>query len=137
MKKYNLTEWSIAPYYPYTTFRQKNTETDILNTAILPPIPATVPGSIYKTLEKAGIIEDPYFEMNSLKAQWVSNHWWYYDTVIELHPNGNRIELVADGRFIDIELQGDDGKNTYQNKIRLPVKQENGLCSDEGLKGFY
>lgn len=97
MNRYNLTQWSIAPYYPYTTFRQKNTETDILNTAILPPVPAQVPGSIYKTLEKAGIIEDPYFEMNSLKAQWVSNHWWYYDTQVELHPNGNRLELVLEG----------------------------------------
>lgn len=96
MKKYSLTDWYIAPYYPYTTFRQKNTETDILNTAILPPIQATVPGSIYKTLENAGIIEDPYFEMNSLKAQWVSNHWWYYDTTIELHPSGKKLELVLE-----------------------------------------
>lgn len=97
MKRYELIDWSIAPYYPYTPFRQKNTETDILNTGIMPAISAKVPGSIYKTLEEAEIIEDPYFEMNSLKAHWVSNHWWYYTTDIELHPSGQKLELVLEG----------------------------------------
>ena len=97
MKRYDLFDWSIAPHYPYVPFRANNAETDIPNSAIMPPIPARVPGSIYKDLEKAGIIEDPYFEMNSLKAQWVFNHWWYYESKVELHPVGNRLELVLEG----------------------------------------
>lgn len=97
MKRYDMIDWSIAPHYPYVPFRANNAETDIPNSAIMPSIHATVPGSIYKDLVKAGIIEDPYFEMNSLKAQWVSNHWWYYESKVELHPNGNRLELVLEG----------------------------------------
>lgn len=97
MKRYELIDWSTAPYYPYTPFRADNAETAVLNTAIMPNISIKVPGSLYKTLEEAGIIEDPYFEMNSLKAQWVSNHWWYYNTDIELHPTGQKMELVLEG----------------------------------------
>lgn len=97
MKRYDMFDWNIAPHYPYVPFRANNAETDIPNSAILPPIHATVPGSIYKDLERAGIIEDPYFEMNSLKAQWVANHWWYYESKVELHPCGNRLELVLEG----------------------------------------
>ncbi len=97
MKRYDMLDWNIVPHYPYVPFRANNAETDIPNSAILPPIHATVPGSIYKDLERAGVIEDPYFEMNSLKAQWVANHWWYYESKVELHPCGNRLELVLEG----------------------------------------
>lgn len=97
MKLHNMTDWRIAPYYSYTPFRAENAETDKKNRPLLSPIHAKVPGSIYKTLEDAGIIEDPYFEMNSLKAQWVAGHWWIYNTSIELHPTGNRLELVLEG----------------------------------------
>ena len=97
MKRFDSFNWTMTPHYPYTPFRVQNMETDVKNQSILPPIPCQVPGSIYEALEKAGIIENPYFEMNSLKCQWVSNHWWVFDGKVELHPKGNgeRLELVG------------------------------------------
>ena len=97
MKRYELINWEVAPYYAYTPFRKLNVETNVLNTAIMPAVSAKVPGSLYQALEEAGVIEDPCFEMNSLKAQWVSNHWWYYTTDVELHPSGKKLELVLEG----------------------------------------
>ncbi len=94
-----LTEWSIAPHYPYTPFRVANLETDALNQSIYPPAPCRVPGSIYAALEGAGLIEDPFWDMNSLKAQWVAGHWWTYHTTfrIDAPPPGRRVELVLEG----------------------------------------
>ena len=99
MKRFESYNWTMTPHYPYTPFRVQNMETDVKNQSILPPIPCQVPGSIYEALEKAGVIENPYFEMNSLKCQWVSNHWWVFDGKIDLHPEGNgeRLELVLEG----------------------------------------
>ena len=97
MKRYDLIDWTTEPHYPYVPFRRGNAETDIQNQAILPRINIKVPGSIYEALQSAGMIEDPFFEMNSLKAQWVANHWWEYRTKIELHPTGKRLELVLEG----------------------------------------
>lgn len=49
--------------------------------------------------KKGGLIEDPFFDMNSLKAQWVAGYWWEYRTKIELPEpeEGERIELVLEG----------------------------------------
>ena len=99
MKRFESYNWTMTPHYPYTPFRVQNMETDVKNQSILPPIPCQVPGSIYDALQKAGVIEDPFFEMNSLKCQWVSNHWWVFDGKIDLDPKGNgeRLELVLEG----------------------------------------
>jgi hypothetical protein len=47
------------------------------------------------------------------------------------------LEIVAGDKFVDITLTGEDGELSYENTIRLLVKQENGLCSDEGIGEFY
>ncbi len=39
---------------------------------------AKVPGDVYTDLWKAGVIEDPYFGRNSVKAQWVQQYEWWY-----------------------------------------------------------
>ncbi|MDO6736255.1 hypothetical protein Q4548_00135 [Wenyingzhuangia sp. 2_MG-2023] len=36
--------------------------------------PAKIPGDVYIDLWKAGVIEDPYFGRNSVKAQWVMQY---------------------------------------------------------------
>ncbi len=99
MKHYELTEWRAAPYYPYAPFRESNLETDALNQAILPEIPCRVPGSLLDAVREAGFIDDPMFEMNSLKAQWISGHWWVYRTSIRLErpSDEERLELVLEG----------------------------------------
>jgi beta-mannosidase len=47
------------------------------------------------------------------------------------------LEIVAGDKFVDITLTGEDGELSYENTIRLLVKQANGLCSDEGVGEFY
>ncbi|WP_366183816.1 sugar-binding domain-containing protein [Flavobacterium ovatum] len=39
---------------------------------------AKVPGDVYTDLWKAGVIEDPHFGRNSVKAQWVQQYEWWY-----------------------------------------------------------
>lgn len=39
---------------------------------------AKVPGDVYTDLWKAGVIEDPNFGRNSVKAQWVQQYEWWY-----------------------------------------------------------
>lgn len=99
MKRYDLIDWTAEPHNHYVPLRDKNRETDIQNAAVLPRINIKVPGSIYDALQNVGLIEDPFFEMNSLKAQWVAGYWWEYRTDIDLpaHDEGERIELVFEG----------------------------------------
>ena len=98
-KRYDLIDWTAEPHNHYVPFQGKNAETDIENKAILPRINVKVPGSIYDALYKAGLIEDPFFEMNSLKAQWVAGYWWKYQTEIEMEKptDTHRAELVLEG----------------------------------------
>ena len=37
-----------------------------------------VPGDVYTDLWKAGVIDDPYFGRNSVRAQWVQQYEWWY-----------------------------------------------------------
>jgi beta-mannosidase len=39
---------------------------------------ATVPAPIHKVLMDAGIVDDPNFGLNSLKARWVEEQFWIY-----------------------------------------------------------
>jgi len=66
---------------------------------ITPWIPAQVPGSIYQDLYNANLIENPYFEMNSLKCEWVENKWWIYKTSLDIpkQQHNKRLELVFEG----------------------------------------
>lgn len=99
LKRYDLIDWTAEPHNHFVPLHGRNEETDIENRGILPSINIKVPGSIYDALHKAGVIEDPFFEMNSLKAQWVAGYWWEYRTKIELEQpdEGERIELVLEG----------------------------------------
>jgi beta-mannosidase len=67
--------------------------------ANLPWIDARVPGSIYRDLMRAGWIADVYADCNSLAAQWVETHYWYYRTTFA-RPDGDAnttCHLVLDG----------------------------------------
>ena len=74
MKRFDSFNWTMTPHYPYTPFRVQNMETDVKNQSILPPIPCRVPGSIYEALEKAGVIENPYFEMRIAYNELTREH---------------------------------------------------------------
>lgn len=60
---------------------------------------AKVPGDVYTDLWRAGMIDDPHFGRNSLKAKWVpEKEWWYkrqFDVPVEM--KGKKIQLIFDG----------------------------------------
>ena len=51
---------------------------------VTPWVDASVPGSIHNDLYKAGIIEEPYYGMNSIKCEWIHQRAWVYRTNFKL-----------------------------------------------------
>ena len=67
MENIQLGQWKVMGSLPYQAdFSAFVTEGRLFNPAtnLVPWIDATVPGSIYRDLERAGFIEDPYFDRN-------------------------------------------------------------------------
>ncbi len=62
-------------------------------------LPARVPGDVYTDLWKAGVIDDPYFGRNSVKAQWVALDEWWYSIQFDVYENveDRVVRLVFDG----------------------------------------
>ena len=73
-----LTDWQLAGYYPFTPLLAQSAEIGMASGCVTPIIPATVPGSVYRDLFRAGLIPDPYFEQNSLLCEWVKDRFWVY-----------------------------------------------------------
>ena len=71
MKITQLTDWKLAGYWPYAPLQSESMETGMTLIPQTPWIDAKVPGSVQNDLLAAGLIEDPYYEMNSIKAEWV------------------------------------------------------------------
>ncbi|MEQ8674452.1 MAG: hypothetical protein RLP44_22490 [Aggregatilineales bacterium] len=62
--------------------------------------PATVPGTVYTDLMAVDAIEDPYYDRNELKTQWIGETDWCYSTtftVDEALLAQEIIELACDG----------------------------------------
>ncbi len=60
-------------------------------------IPAAVPGVVHTDLLAAGLIDDPYLDLNEQKDAWIGHSDWAYRTVLPALPSGERVELVFDG----------------------------------------
>ncbi|MFJ4223263.1 glycosyl hydrolase 2 galactose-binding domain-containing protein [Microbacterium sp. NPDC089695] len=61
-------------------------------------IPATVPGTVHTDLLAAGLIDDPYLDLNELKDEWIGRTTWVYRTTIEWQGSAEeRTDLVFDG----------------------------------------
>lgn len=84
MLQQQLTDFTLQAFYPYTPFLGASMETGETLQGIFDPIPAQVPGSVYTALRNAGLIEDPYYEMNSLLCEWVPARWWLYRTTFSM-----------------------------------------------------
>lgn len=53
---------------------------------------AKVPGDVYTDLWKVGVLDDPYFGRNSVKAQWVQQYEWWYAYQFNVTENiGDRL----------------------------------------------
>lgn len=61
-------------------------------------IPATIPGGVHYDLYRAGLIEQPHKDLNSIKCEWVENRWWAYKTYFNKPDiTGQKIELIFKG----------------------------------------
>ena len=73
--------------------------------------PATVPGVVHTDLLANKLIEDPYWENNEQKLQWIEKEDWSYKTtftVNEQQLENNQIELQFDGldTYAEVKLNG-------------------------------
>ena len=60
---------------------------------------ARVPGDVYTDLWKAGVIDDPYFGRNNVKAQWVQQYEWWYTLQFDMKqvPENEIVQILFEG----------------------------------------
>ncbi|MCS5720218.1 glycoside hydrolase family 2 protein [Herbiconiux sp. CPCC 205763] len=62
------------------------------------PIPATVPGTVHTDLLAAGLIVDPYLDLNEITLDWIGRAEWVYSLPLRHSPApGDRTVLAFDG----------------------------------------
>ncbi len=108
MEKIVLGQWKVMASLPYQAdFSSYIKEGIFINPAtnLVPWIDASVPGSIYRDLLKAGYIEDPYFDVNSLHAEWVAGRWWTYRSVFTVNEDQLKKPLFLRFDGIDYSAQ--------------------------------
>lgn len=95
--------WKLRGYLP--NVRIWGTPEQISRHIITDTIDAEVPGGIHLDLFRAGIIQNPYDEMNSLSCEWTENRWWCYETDVELLKGEyDKRELVFEGLDYLVEI---------------------------------
>ena len=61
-------------------------------------VPATVPGTVHTDLLAAGLIPDPYIDLNESSVAWIGECDFAYETEFSFACEGHeRVDLVADG----------------------------------------
>jgi beta-mannosidase len=119
--------------------------------------PATVPGVIHTDLLANKIIEDPFWETNEIKLQWIELENWDYQTSFEITDQEldyQNIEIVFEGldTYADVFLNGKavlssfnmfrtwkadvrdnlkEGENQLMVKFRSPI-----LENQQKVKGY-
>jgi beta-mannosidase len=101
-------------------------ETGVKLSGVTDWMEAEVPGSVHTELLKAQLIEDPYYELNSLKCEWVSNRWWIYKTTFNIEKTNpfKKYRIVFKG----IDYQADillNGVTIGQHEgMYIPFKKD-------------
>lgn len=139
--KYNLSEcdWEIKGYYPWVPCKDKSMETGKELMGITPWIKACVPGGVHYDLYRAGLITDPYKDLDSLKAEWVEKRWWVYRTRIEATKLGGKYQFLV---FKGIDYQTRiyiNGKECLRHEgmyetITIDISDEISIGKDVELK---
>ncbi len=113
MKTLSFGSWSILGTLPYQADFSRPLREGGDMPALIPAVPANVPGCVYDDLWKAGVIESPYFNKNSLAVEWVANRWWIYRTDFTLTAEDLEKDLKL--TFNGIDYQG----TLYLNGIKV------------------
>lgn len=96
-------KWELKGYWPHVPLKVVSMETGQVMHGVTDWIPATVPGGVHVDLWKAGLIDNPYWGLNSLHCEWVENRWWMYRT----HFDKTLIENI-DGKQVELLFKGID-----------------------------
>ncbi|MBR4204408.1 MAG: hypothetical protein IKQ92_02930 [Clostridia bacterium] len=117
-----LCDWTVAGSWPWTVMQGASVETGAKFSAVTPRVPARVPGSVYDDLRRAGVIPDPYFEMNSLLCEWVANRFWSYMTSFPMpETGGRRVRLVLEGIDYHAHVYLNDRKIAEHTGMYAPL----------------
>lgn len=108
-----LSPWKAVGTLPYQADFSKHMQEGVLLPNLTPWFDAQVPGSIYRDLMRAGLIDDPYFDKNSLSCEWVAGRWWIYRTTFRVTKEQTTRPLVLHFGGIDYSAQ------IYVNGISL------------------
>ena len=96
--KIKLTNFKLAGYYPYNPLKEESMELGQTLQGCTPLIDANVPGSVYDDLLNAKLIDNPYYNMNSLLVEWVPTRWWVYTTNFDVdNKNFKNVYLNIEG----------------------------------------
>ncbi len=95
-------------------------------------IPASVPGTVHTDLLAAGLIPDPYIDLNESAVAWIGESDFAYDTRFSFTPEGHeRVDLVAEGldtvatvRLNSVELGRTKNQHrSYRFDVRESVRE--------------
>lgn len=91
-------EWQVKGFWPWVPMLRNSAETGMELLGVTDWMPATVPGGVHYDLFRAGLIDNPYKDTNSLLCEWVEHRWWVYKTEFP-RPDieGEKVELVFKG----------------------------------------
>lgn len=91
--------WKLKGWWPYEWVMGSSMENNDSFDGITPWIDASVPGSIHNDLLNAGLIENPYYGLNSVKCEWVSQRAWMYSTkfILAQDLKDRSVKLVFHG----------------------------------------
>ncbi len=138
MKKIALDQgWQLKGYWPYVPIQKKSMEIGIELKGVTDFIPAVVPGGVHFDLWKNGWIENPYYDMNSLKCEWVEHRWWVYHTNFEKPQitDEQSLSLVLEGLDYEVMIFLNDtliGEHkgmytTFSYNIKALIRENNDL----------
>ena len=118
----NEYQWKVKGFWPYVPLQQKSMELGKEMMGVTDWLDASVPGGVHHDLLRAGLIEDPYYEKNSLKCEWVENRWWMYRTVF--NPGDKIRGKHFRGKHFALIFKGVDYKaHFYLNGQKLGVHE--------------
>ncbi len=97
MKTFDLSvlPWQLSGWTPYSWEFAQGMETGAASRAEIPPVPATIPGSVQLALREAGILPDWNDALHARDCEWVENRHWIFKTDLpkEWIESGKQIRL--------------------------------------------
>ncbi|TYP74722.1 glycoside hydrolase family 2 protein [Paenibacillus methanolicus] len=70
--------WELKGFWPWVPLKGTSMEIGNELMGVTDWMSATVPGGVHHDLYRAGLLANPYQDLNSLQAEWVENRWWVY-----------------------------------------------------------